>query len=93
MVRELEIIFGLDAVTRKLGIARHALVFLEQLSGIAALTVILAVARLSAGVRPPLSTAAATAATLTIVDQICASLQADNAPSLGCAVSAETARE
>ena len=50
MVRELEIIFGLDAVARELRIARHALVFLEQLGGIAALAVVLAVARLSAEV-------------------------------------------
>ena len=50
MVRELQIIFGLDAVARELRIARHALVFLEQLGGIAALAIVLAVARLSAEV-------------------------------------------
>jgi len=37
MVRELQIIFGLDAIPRELRVARHALVFLEQLRGIAAL--------------------------------------------------------
>ena len=46
MVRELEIIFGLDAVARELRVARHALVFFEQLGGIAALAIVLAVARL-----------------------------------------------
>ncbi len=53
MVGILEIIFGLDAVARELRVARHALVFLEQLGGIAALTVVLAVARLSAEVLAP----------------------------------------
>ena len=52
MIRELKIIFGLDAVARELGVARHALVFLEQLGGIAALAIVLAVARLSAEFRP-----------------------------------------
>ena len=72
MVGELEIIFGLNAVTRKLGIARHALVFLEQLRRIATLPVVAgvapAVARHSLGT---LSTTAATAtrAVLTIIDQ------------------------
>ena len=73
MVRELQPIFGLDAVTGELRIARQALVFLEQLRRIATLTLVAgvaatAVARHSWGT---LSTAAATAATvlLTIVDQ------------------------
>ena len=72
MVGELEIIFGLNAVTRKLGIARHALVFLEQLRRIATLPIVAsvapAVARHSLGT---LSTTAATAtrAVLTIIDQ------------------------
>ena len=72
MVGELEIIFGLNAVTRKLGVARHALVFLEQLRRIATLPVVAgvapAVARHSLGT---LSTTAATAtrAVLTIIDQ------------------------
>ena len=53
MVRELQIIFGLDAVARELRVARHALVFFEQLGGIAALAIVLAVARLSAEVPAP----------------------------------------
>ena len=44
MVRKLQIIFGLDAVALHLRVARQALVFLEQLGGIAALPVVLAVA-------------------------------------------------
>ncbi len=70
MIGELQIIFGLDAVAGQLGVARHALVFLEQLGGIAALAIILAIAAIIAGDAPGLlSTAAATAAALTIIDQ------------------------
>src|SRR5437588_130583 len=70
MVRILQIIFGLDPVARELRVARHALVFLEQLSGIAALAIVLAVPRLSAEVpTSPLSPTAAPAAALSIVDQ------------------------
>jgi hypothetical protein len=67
----LEIIFGLNAIARELRVPRHVLIFLEQLSGIAALAVIGPVARLSsAGVLAPLPPAAATAATLlSVVDQ------------------------
>ena len=43
MVRELQVIFGLDAVAGELRIARHALVLLEQLGGIAALPIVLAI--------------------------------------------------
>jgi hypothetical protein len=74
MIGELEIIFGLNPIARELGVARHALVFLEQLSGIAALAVVLPVARLSAEVLSPLSTATAPAATLSIIDQMPTSL-------------------
>jgi hypothetical protein len=70
MVGELEIIFGLDPIARELSIARHALVFLEQLGGVAALAIILAVSRLSAEILPPLAPTAAPAAALSIVDQI-----------------------
>jgi NhaP-type Na+/H+ or K+/H+ antiporter len=69
MVRILQIIFGLDAVARELRIARHALVFFEQLRGVAALAVVLSVPRLAAEVRSPLSSTAAPAAALTIIDQ------------------------
>ena len=72
MIRELEIIFGLDAVARELRIARHAFVFFEQLGGIAALAIVLPVARLSAAEvpTPALPTTTAPAAALTIIDQI-----------------------
>ncbi len=81
MVRELQIIFGLDAVARELRVARHALVFLEQLGGIAALAIVLAVARLSAEVpTSPLSPTAAPAAALSIVDQMPTSLRSELAP-------------
>jgi hypothetical protein len=75
MVCELQKIFGLDAVACKLRIARHALVFLEQLGGVSALAIVLPVARLSAEILSPLSPAAAPAATLTIIDQMPTSLR------------------
>ena len=70
VIRELEIIFGLDAVASELGIARHALVLLEQLRRIAALTIVLAIARLSAKILAPLSATTAPAAALSIIDQM-----------------------
>src|SRR5204863_483583 len=77
MVRELQIIFGLNAVARELRVACHALVLFEQLGGIAALAIVLAVARLSAKVpaTAALSPAAAPAATLSVVDQMPTSLR------------------
>ncbi len=70
MVGELQIIFGLDAIAGKLGVARHALIFLVQLGGIATLPVIAGVAAAIAGhAAGLLSAAAATAAALTIIDQ------------------------
>ncbi len=81
MVRILQIIFGLHAVSRELRVARHALVFLQELGGIAALAIILAVARLSAEVPPsPLSPTAAPAAALSIVDQMPTSLRSELPP-------------
>ncbi len=70
MVGVLEVIFGLDPVTGQLGIARQALVFFVQLGGVAALTVVLAVPRLSTEVLPSLPSATATAATLSLIDQM-----------------------
>jgi hypothetical protein len=79
MVGILQIIFGLNPVARELRIARQAFVLFEQLSRIAALAIVLAIARLStaaataaaAKVLAPLSTAAAPAAALlSIVDQM-----------------------
>ena len=81
MVRELQIIFGLDPVARELRIARHALVFFEQLGGIAALAIVLAVARLSAEISSAaLSPTAAPAAALTIIDQMPTSLRSVASP-------------
>ena len=81
VVRILQIIFGLHAVSRELRIARHALVFFQELGGIAALAIILAVARLSAEVpASPLSPAAAPAAALSIVDQMPTSLRSVACP-------------
>jgi hypothetical protein len=70
MLRELQIIFGLHSVARELGIARHALVLLEELGGVAALASVLPVTARSTGILAPLSAAAAPAAALTIVDQV-----------------------
>jgi hypothetical protein len=71
MVRVLQIIFGLHAVAPELCIARHALVFLEQLRGVATLAIVLAVAvRPATQILGPLTPAAATAATLSIIDQM-----------------------
>src|SRR4030095_9529067 len=54
----------------ELGVARQALVFFEQLGGVAALAVILAIdAGVSGHSLRPLSAAATTTAALTIVDQ------------------------
>jgi hypothetical protein len=75
MVRELQKIFGLDAVARKLRVACHALVFLEQLRRIAALAIVLPVARLSAEVLASLPTTTAPTAALTIIDQMPTSLR------------------
>jgi len=70
MFRILEVIFGLDAVTGELRIARQALVLFKQLGGITALPIVLTVARLSAEVLPPLAATAATAAALSVADQM-----------------------
>jgi hypothetical protein len=75
MVGVLEVIFCLDPVAGQLGIARQALIFFVQLGGVAALTVVLAVPRLSTEVLPPLPSAAATAATLSLIDQMPTSLR------------------
>ena len=71
MVRELEKIFGLDAIALHLCVAGERLVFLQELGGIAARAIVLAVAGVRAwfGERGP-AAAAAPAATLTIVDQM-----------------------
>ncbi len=44
MIRELEIIFGLNTIPGELHVARQCLVFLKQLGGIAALAIVLTVA-------------------------------------------------
>ena len=76
MVSELEIIFGLNAIPRKLRVTRHALVLLKELRRIAALA---SVARVSAAAAVaahslpwlPAATTTAPSAVLTIVDQVC----------------------
>jgi hypothetical protein len=70
MVGVLEIIFGLDPVAGQLGVARQAFIFFVQLGGVPALTIVLAVPRLSAEVLASLPSAAATAATLSLIDQM-----------------------
>jgi len=79
MIRELQIIFGLDTVPGKLRVTRHALIFLQELCRISALALVAAVATTPARhaarcllLRP----ATATAATLAIIDQIRSSLVA-----------------
>jgi hypothetical protein len=77
MVRELEEIFGLNAIAGELGVARHALIFLKELRGIPALAIVLAVPRLSTKVpaaAASLSPAAAPATALSVVDQMPTSL-------------------
>ncbi|GAA4825065.1 hypothetical protein GCM10023232_23680 [Sphingosinicella ginsenosidimutans] len=71
MVRELEEIFGLDAIALHLRVARKALIFLEKLGGVAALPVVLAIAgsRIHVGRASTAAAPAAPAAALTIVDQ------------------------
>ena len=71
MIREMQIIFGVDAVALRLGIARQILVFLKKLGGIAARTIVDAIARIAA---PAITLRAriipaTTAAGLTIIDQ------------------------
>jgi hypothetical protein len=75
VIRILQIIFGLYAVARELRVASHTLVLFEQLRGIAPLTIVLAVTRLSAEILPPLPTTTAPAAALTIIDQMPTSLR------------------
>jgi hypothetical protein len=72
--------FGLDTVARELRVARHALIFLVQLCGVAALPIVLPVPRLCTEVLTPLSSAAAPAAALTIVDQMPTSLRSSRYP-------------
>jgi hypothetical protein len=64
----------LDAVAGKLRIARKRLIFFQQLGSIAALAIILPVARIAGHALRALSTAATTTAALTIVDQLVVSL-------------------
>jgi hypothetical protein len=81
VIRILQIIFGLHAVARELRVARHALIFLQELGGIAALAIVLAVARLSTEVpTSTLSPTTAPAAALSIVDQMSTSLRSELAP-------------
>jgi hypothetical protein len=74
MVGVLEIIFGLDPVAGKLGVARQALIFFEQLGRVAALAIITGVAGNARQSLRALCAATTTTAALTIVDQMFASL-------------------
>ncbi len=73
MVGELEVIFGVHPVAGALGVGGEVLVFLQQLRGVAARTIVDAIAVITrvaaAASRLALSTATATAAGLTIVHQ------------------------
>lgn len=74
MVRKLQPIFGLHPITGLLRIARETLVFLEQLRRIAPLALVAGVAsaivaRHSLGALLSTTTATATDAVLTIIDQ------------------------
>ena len=68
MVGELEVVFHLHAVAAHLRVARHVLVLLEQLRRVAALAIILPIARLPDILRP-LAPAAAPATALSVIDQ------------------------
>ena len=73
MIRELEIIFGIDPVTLHLRVSREIPVLLEQLSGIAARTVVETVATVGTArltVTRLLSPTAAPATVLTVVHQV-----------------------
>ena len=70
MVRELEIIFGLNAIAGELRVAGHRFVFLVKLRGVTARAIVLAIACIGRIVRRAGPAAAtAPAAALTIVDQ------------------------
>jgi hypothetical protein len=77
VIRELQIIFALDAIAGELRVARHVLVFFEQLRGVAPLAVVLPVAP---EIWASLAPAAATAAALSIVDQMPTSLISRSVP-------------
>jgi hypothetical protein len=79
MVRKLEVIFGLDPVAGKLGVAGHILVLLEQLRGISADALVAAVAAATtattaADTLRTLTPTTPTAAALAIVHQAIGSL-------------------
>ena len=77
MIGKLQILFRLHTTARKLRIAHHDLGFLMQMGGIAPPAAILSVPRLSAEVLTPLPSATASAAALTIVDQMPTSLRSN----------------
>ena len=74
MIGILQIIFGSDAVARLLGITRQGAVFFKQLAGVAALTIVEAVAVIVAAIhllwaRAAVVTAAAASPVLIVSDQ------------------------
>jgi hypothetical protein len=70
MLRILMIGFALDPIALELRIARQLAIFLQQLSGVAALTVVLPIAAAGRVRNAAPAATAATAAALTIVDQM-----------------------
>ena len=72
MIGELQKIFGLHPVAGELGVTCHALIFFEQLRGVAALAIVLAITTglttHSLGTLPAAAAPAAT--TLSIIDQM-----------------------
>jgi len=67
VIGELEVIFGVDAVTGHLGVARKVLVFLKKLRGVATGAVVDAVAIALVGIATTLLALTTTAATATVV--------------------------
>lgn len=84
VIRELKEIFCLDAVTRKLGIARHVLVFLKKLRRVAALPVIAGIAAIAGHALGTLTSATTTAAALTIIDQMLYPCRTSAEPAAPC---------
>ncbi len=67
MIRELEIIFGVDPIALHLRVASKVLVLLEKLGGIAARTIVDAVAIALVGVAATLALLTTTAATAAVI--------------------------
>lgn len=84
MVRELQEIFGLDAVTGQLRVARHVLILFKKLRRIAALPVIAGIAAVTGHALGTLTSAATTATALTIIDQMLYPCRTSAEPAAPC---------